>query len=107
MPVGLRFGGADVLSAPEEVTAMATTKDHLDELTEVESHDQEVLAFLQDVEAYPAPAGDEPEVAAPRRRPVGEWLDEEISPLWAAIGAGAGLGVLPPRVRGEPAPAHP
>jgi hypothetical protein len=107
MPVGLRFGGADVLSAPEEVTAMATTKDHLDELTEVESHDQEVLAFLQDVEAYQAPAVDEPEVAAPRRRPVGEWLDEEISPLWAAIGAGAWLVLLTIGIAVEPAPANP
>jgi hypothetical protein len=103
----VRFGGADVRSAPEEVTAMATTKDHLDELTEAESHDQEVLASLQDVEAYQAPAVDEPEVAAPRRRPVGEWLEEEISPLWAAIGAGAWLVLLTIGIAVEPAPANP
>jgi peptidoglycan/LPS O-acetylase OafA/YrhL len=90
----------------EEVTAMATTKDHLDELTEAEPYDQEVQAFLQEVEAHQAPAVDEPVVAAPRR-PVGEWLSEPISRRWAAIGAGAWMALLTLGIAVEPAPANP
>jgi hypothetical protein len=82
---------------------MATTKDHLDELTEIESHDRELLAFLEEAEAQPA---GEPVVAAPRK-PVAEWLDETISRRWAAIGTGAWLLLLTIGIAVEPSPANP
>ena len=82
---------------------MATTKDHLDELTEAEPHDHELLAFLHEAEAPPA---SEPVVAAPRK-PVAEWLDETISWRWAAFGAGAWVVLLTIGIAVEPAPANP
>jgi peptidoglycan/LPS O-acetylase OafA/YrhL len=82
---------------------MATTKDHLDELTETEFHDRELLAFLEEAEAQPA---GEPVVAAPRK-PVAEWLDETISRRWAAIGTGAWVLLLTIGIAVEPPPANP
>ena len=85
---------------------MATTKDHLDELTEAESHDQEVLAFLREDAAPPTGAVDEPVVAVPGK-PLSEWLTEPISRRWAAIGACAWMVLLTIGIAVEPPPANP
>jgi uncharacterized membrane protein len=79
---------------------MATTKDHLDELTQA---DHEVLASLQEAEAPPAGAP----VEAVARKPLAEWLTEPISQAWAAVGAAAWLVLLTIGIAVEPPPANP
>jgi peptidoglycan/LPS O-acetylase OafA/YrhL len=95
------------LRTAEEVSAMATTTDHLDELTrpELERHDPEVPGVG---EARPRPTGTSGRsVVAGSRRPFRARLLEPIPARWAAIGAAAWVVLLTIGIAVEPAADNP
>jgi hypothetical protein len=91
---------------------MATTKDRLEQLTNVERelHDREVVALEDiwgaDAEGPSAAAGQGPAVTIPRSL-LGSRLLEPISGRWAAIGGIAWVVLLGIGIAVEPPPTNP
>jgi hypothetical protein len=91
---------------------MATTKDRLEQLTNVERelHDREVVApediWGADAEGPSAAAGQGPAVTVARSS-LGSRLLEPISGRWAAIGAVAWVVLLGIGIAVEPPPTNP
>ena len=91
---------------------MATTKDRLEQLTNVERelHDRDVVA-LEDIwgeeEGPPAAAGQGPAVVTIPRSPLGSRLLEPITGRWAAMGAVAWILLVGIGIAVEPPPTDP
>jgi hypothetical protein len=91
---------------------MATTKDRLEQLTNVERelHDHDVVALEDlwgaDAEGPSAAAGDGPAVTIPRSS-LRSRLLEPISGRWAAIGAIAWVSLVGIGIAVEPPPTNP
>jgi hypothetical protein len=108
-----------IASGAEEVSAMATTKDRLRELTgpKGELHDREVVARSDGWMATGAPAPPAPPapltaendgpVAAVARTPFGARLLEPITGRWAATGAVAWVTLFTIGIAVEPPPDNP
>ncbi len=86
---------------------MATTTDHLDELTrpELERHDRQILE-VGDVRPQPTGPSDR-SVVAGSRRPFGARLLQPIPVRWAAIGAAAWVVLLSLGIAVEPPADNP
>jgi hypothetical protein len=107
VPARYAAAATDVLRAAEEVSAMATTTEHLDELTrpELERHDREILE-VGDARPQPTGTSGRSVVAGPRG-PFGARLLQPIPARWAAIGATAWVVLLTIGIAVEPAADNP
>jgi hypothetical protein len=98
--------------AAKEGAAMATTKDRLEQLTNVERelHDRDIVApediWGADAKGPPAAAGQTPAVTIPRSS-LRSRLLEPITGRWAAIGAVAWVVLLGIGIAVEPPPTNP
>jgi hypothetical protein len=98
----------------EEVAAMATTKEQLDQLTKSgpELDDRELMgleaAWVVTPQAPPQPAAGTGQLAAAAARtPLAGRLLEPITPRWAVIGPAAWVMLLAVGIAVEPPPTNP
>jgi hypothetical protein len=98
----------------EEVAAMATTKEQLDQLTKSgpELDDRELMgleaAWVVTPQAPPQPAAGTGQLAAAATRtPLAGRLLEPITPRWAVIGSAAWVVLLAVGIAVEPPPTNP